>query len=124
MGLDLPGELRSLLSLLGYNWPEADEVKLIEMGQAWISFAGTLGDLVQSANSTAGTVWSTNQGGDIKAFQDWWSKPDSPGPALSDGTTAAPTFGASLLEIPVFQQLARTIIENLIQDAVFQLVDG
>lgn len=43
MGLQLPGELRSLLSMLGYSWPEADETKLMEMGGAWLRFAGTLG---------------------------------------------------------------------------------
>ncbi len=38
--------------------------------------------------------------------------------------TAAPTFGVSLVEIPIFQQLTRTIIGNLVQEAVSQLVDG
>jgi len=38
--------------------------------------------------------------------------------------TAAPTFGASLAEIPIFQQLTRTIVGNLVQDAIFQLLDG
>jgi hypothetical protein len=38
--------------------------------------------------------------------------------------TAAPTFGASLAEIPVFQQLTRTIVGNLVQEAVMQLIDG
>lgn len=34
MGMELPGELRSLLGVLGYTWPEADETKLFEMGNA------------------------------------------------------------------------------------------
>ena len=38
MGLQLPGELISLLSMLGYNWPQADETKLFEMGNAWMGF--------------------------------------------------------------------------------------
>ena len=38
--------------------------------------------------------------------------------------TAAPTFGASLAEIPIFQQLTRRIVGNLVQDAIFQLLDG
>ena len=38
--------------------------------------------------------------------------------------TAAVTFGASLAEIPIFQQISRTIIGNLIQEVLFKLVDG
>jgi len=35
-----------------------------------------------------------------------------------------PTFGASLAEIPIFQQLTRTIVGKLVQDAIFELLDG
>ncbi|MEV0650573.1 hypothetical protein AB0I28_35495 [Phytomonospora sp. NPDC050363] len=35
---------------------------------------------------------------------------------------AAVTFGASLLQIPLFQQLARQVISNLMQEAVFKLL--
>ncbi|HET6484251.1 MAG TPA: hypothetical protein VFG35_29970 [Actinoplanes sp.] len=38
--------------------------------------------------------------------------------------TAVPTFGASLAEIPIFQQLTRTIVGKLVQDAIFELLDG
>jgi hypothetical protein len=38
--------------------------------------------------------------------------------------TAVVTAGASLLESPVFQQLARSIIENLFQQVIFQLIDA
>lgn len=38
--------------------------------------------------------------------------------------TAGPTFGASLLEIPVFQTLTRTIVGNLMQEALWRLADG
>lgn len=37
---------------------------------------------------------------------------------------AAVTFGASLLQIPIFQQLARTAVGNLIQEAVFKLLEA
>ncbi|MEV4753798.1 hypothetical protein AB0J86_01595 [Micromonospora sp. NPDC049559] len=164
MGLQLPGELRSLLDLLGYSWPEADEEKLLEMGQAWIRFSGTLSGIVDEANGSAAAVWSGQQGRDIQAFQQWWSNQESPIANLGDGVTAAlltgtgliicgvivlalkisvivqlvilaiqiaqavatavATFGASLAEIPIFQQLARTIINNLFQEVVWQLIDG
>ena len=164
MGLQLPGELRSLLDILGYTWPEADETLLMQMGQSWISFGTRLGDIVVDAQSTASTVWSEHRGRDISAFQNWWSGNDSPAQTLSDGVNAAiltgtglmicgaivlalkvavivqlvvlavqiaqavatapVTFGASLAEIPIFQQLARTVIGNLIQEVMWQLVDG
>lgn len=37
---------------------------------------------------------------------------------------AAVTFGASLLQVPLFQQLARTVVGNLIQEAVFKLMEA
>jgi hypothetical protein len=38
--------------------------------------------------------------------------------------TAGPTFGASLLEIPVFQQLTRMIVENLIWQVIGEIIGG
>jgi hypothetical protein len=164
VGLQLPGELVSLLSLLGYNWPQADEQKLAEMGQAWMGFASTLGTIVGSAQGGAAPVWSQNRGEDITAFQQWWDKEDSPIASLRDGVpaatltgtglvicgmivlalkisvivqlvilaiqiaqalaTAAVTFGASLAEIPIFQQLARTVVSNLFQEVIFKLLEA
>lgn len=164
MGLQLPGELRSLLGILGYGWPEADETKLFAMGQAWIEFSGTLQQGVQQAGSEAVGVWSANRGADIDAFRQWWSGEDGPVSSLSDGATAAVltgtgliicgmivlalkisvivqlvvlaiqiaqaiataalTFGASLLQIPIFQQICRTIVGNLIQEVLWTLADG
>jgi hypothetical protein len=164
VGIEIPGELRSLLSILGYNWPEADETALVEMGRAWMSFSDRLEVIVSDATSTASEVWTGHEGDAVATFQAWWGKEDSPAKTLLDGAnaatltgtglmicggivlalkvaviaqlailaveiaqavaTAAPTFGASLAEIPIFQQLTRTIVGNLIQDAVFHLVDG
>jgi len=162
--MEIPGELRSLLGILGYNWPEADETTLVEMGHAWMSFSDRLEAIVSDAKSTAAEVWTGHAGEAVTAFQAWWSREDSPAKTLLDGTnaatltgtglmicggivlalkvaviaqlailaveiaqavaTAVPTFGASLLEIPIFQQLTRTIVGNLVQDAILQLLDG
>jgi hypothetical protein len=164
VGIEIPGELRSLLSILGYNWPEADETALVEMGRAWMSFSDRLEAIVSDATSTASEVWTGHEGDAVATFQAWWGKEDSPAKTLLDGAnaatltgtglmicggivlalkvaviaqlailaveiaqavaTAAPTFGASLAEIPIFQQLTRTIVGNLVQDAIFQLLDG
>lgn len=38
--------------------------------------------------------------------------------------TAAVTFGASLAQIPLFHQISRTIISNLLMEVTFQLMEG
>jgi uncharacterized membrane protein len=164
VGLEIPGELRSLLDILGYSWPEADETQLMAMGQSWIAFSGRLSGIVSDAESTASTVWSEHSGDAVTAFRTWWAREESPAKTLSDGAnaatltgtglmicgalvlalkvavvaqlvilaaeiaqavaTAVPTFGASLAEIPIFQQMTRAIVGNLVQEAVLQLVDG
>ncbi|MEV4535838.1 hypothetical protein AB0J82_18625 [Asanoa sp. NPDC049518] len=164
MSLELPGELRSLLGVLGYTWPEADEDKLLEMGQAWLRFATTLDTLTANANSTASPIWSTHTGTDITAFQEWWTNEDSPLAAMRDGVpaailtgtglvicgtivlglkvaviiqltilaiqiaqavaTAPVTFGASLAEIPIFQQLARVAVGALIDEVIATLLEA
>ena len=164
MSLELPGELRSLLNVLGYSWPEADEQKLAEMGRAWMGFAATLGTIVGRADAGATPVWTQHSGADVAAFQEWWSHEESPIASLRDGVpaavltgtglvicglivlalkisvivqlvilaiqiaqaiaTAAVTFGASLAEIPIFQQLARTVVSNLFQEVLFTLLDA
>ena len=162
--MEIPGELRSLLGILGYNWPAADETALVEMGRAWMAFSDRLDAIVSDATSSASEVWTGHEGEAVTAFQAWWSREDSPAKTLLDGAnaatltgtglmicggivlalkvaviaqlailaveiaqavaTAVPTFGASLLEIPIFQQLTRTIVGNLVQDAILQLLDG
>ncbi|GIF73264.1 WXG100-like domain-containing protein [Asanoa siamensis] len=97
MSLELPGELVSLLGALGYTWPEADEDKLFEMGQAWLRFGSTLSDLTASAQATAAPVWSTNAGADITAFQQWWTNEDSPLASLRDGLPASTLTGTGLI---------------------------
>ncbi|TYB46903.1 hypothetical protein [Actinomadura chibensis] len=97
MGLQLPGELRSLLSMLGYNWPEADEVKLLEMGNAWLRFAGSHSGPLGEADSQAQRVWQANKGDDIEAFRTSWTADDSPNSNLQDFTTAATIVGAGLM---------------------------
>ncbi|MEV0713915.1 hypothetical protein [Asanoa sp. NPDC050611] len=97
LALDLPGELRSLLDLLGYTWPEADEDKLFEMGQVWLRFATTLEGLTASADASAAPVSSANAGADITAFEQWWRKEDSPLATMHDGIPAAILTGTGLI---------------------------
>ncbi|MEV4622707.1 hypothetical protein AB0J74_28840 [Asanoa sp. NPDC049573] len=164
MSLDLPGELRSLLGVLGYTWPEADEDKLFEMGQAWLNFATTLDRLTTSTQAGASPVWSTNAGADITAFESWWTNENSPLATMRDGmpaailtgtgliicgtivlalkvavivqltilaieiaqaiATATVTVGASLAEIPIFQQLTRVAVGALFDEVISTLLEA
>ena len=162
--MQLSGELRGLLDLLGYTWPASDEEKLFELGQAWIDFSADVSRFVEATVSSATGVLDGNEGRDIEAFREWWTGADSPLASLTSNVdasvvggaglvvcaaivlalkiavivqlvilafqiaqaiaTAGPTFGASLLEIPVFQAISRTIVGNLVQEATWRLIDG
>ncbi len=164
MGLQLPGELTYLLNLVGYTWPEADETKLFEMGNRWISFGGDMQEILGQAESGAAAVWTTNRGTDIEAFSAAWNHEDGPRNVLADGSTAAvltgtgliicgaivlalkinvivqlivlaiqiaqaiamaaPTFGASLAEIPIFQAITRMLVGALIDQVIGVLLDA
>lgn len=164
MGLQLPGELISLLSMLGYTWPQADEEKLFELGNVWTSYAGTLAGAVGDADSAAQSVWQSNRGDAVAAFQQAWTEGEAPIANLRDGAdgatligvglmvaagvvlalkinvivqltvlaieiaqaiaTAVATFGASLLEIPVFKEITGLLLNELINLALSALLDG
>ncbi|MEV6343792.1 hypothetical protein [Actinoplanes sp. NPDC051851] len=97
MGLQLPSELVSVLGMLGYNWPEADETKLFEMGQAWVAFTEPLRTGVSDADAAAQLVWAGNEGSAVEAFQQRWNDPESAKGNLDDGATAATMIGAGLM---------------------------
>jgi hypothetical protein len=164
MGLQLPGELISLLTMLGYTWPQADETKLFEMGNAWMGFPDRLTAGLKDADVSAQKVWTGNQDSAIDAFQGSWQEPDSARTNLENGATAAtligaglmvcagivlalkinvivqlimlaieiaealataaPTFGASLAEIPIFKEITQLIIDQLINLALNAVLGG
>lgn len=164
MAIMLPSELASLLSILGFEWPQSNEDNLMEFGQAWMEFGGELGEILGEAGGNAAQAWTDQVGKDIDAFKTWWESEDGPASVLDGGTIgamiagvglivcavivlilkimvivqlvilavqiamaiaqAAVTFGASLAQIPIFQQLARTVVGNLIQEAIFKLLEA
>lgn len=97
MGLELPGWLTEPLSWIGLIWPEADEVKLFEAGQAWIGFGTRMVGVASEANRAAGDVWSKNEGESVDAFHDWWDKPDGPKLRLAEDIVAAGVIGTALI---------------------------
>ncbi|MEU5962188.1 hypothetical protein ABZ777_13370 [Micromonospora parva] len=115
MGLQLPSELITALGWIGYTWPEADEEKLFEMGQAWLDFSGTVAAVSGEADSAAAAIWSQHQGESMQAFQKWWSTPENGPGTLPDYSQAAMLIGTGMiiaaaivlaLKIQVIVQLA------------------
>lgn len=163
MGLQLPGELVYVMGLIGLNWPEADEEKLFQMGQAWLDFAGRLNQDGQDSQTAAQQVWTQNEGKAVQAFKESWTEAGAAKSLQITGeasllfgvglivygvivlglkimvivqliilaveiaqaiASAGPTFGASLLEVPVFQQITRAIVQNLIWQVIGEIIGG
>ncbi|GAA5031542.1 hypothetical protein [Actinopolymorpha pittospori] len=161
MGMQLPGELVTVLGFLGVDWPEGDEEKIFKGGNTWINFATRLQHVSGNALTAADKVSTGHKGPTVEAFQKMWEKyggnknldiAAAAGTGFSVGlfvyaavvlvlkinamiqlvilaiqiaqaiATAAVTFGASLLEIPIFRQIAKTIIENLIWMAIGEII--
>lgn len=164
MGLTLPSELVSLLNILGYNWPQADEMKLFDLGNTLMNFGNEVQNVMGAADNAASKAWAENSGRDIAAFAEHWQHSDGPSKVLGDSSTAATivgagmfivsgivlalkiqvitqlvilaiqiaqaiatavvTFGASLAEIPIFQQISRFLVGQLIDMVITQLLEA
>jgi hypothetical protein len=94
--IQLPDELREALSWLGFDWPDSDEDKLNEMGNAWEQFATTLKGIVDEADRSAQAVWSTNRGDAIDAFQKSWNGPSAPMTNLREAAEGAALIAVGL----------------------------
>ncbi|GAA2711588.1 WXG100-like domain-containing protein [Actinoplanes palleronii] len=97
MGLQLPGELVTALGWIGLSWPEGDEEKLFEMGQAWLDFAGTVAGASGEAGSAAAAVLAQHSGEAMQAFGQWWAQPESGPGTLPDYAQAATLVGTGLI---------------------------
>ncbi|MEV4622864.1 hypothetical protein AB0J74_29650 [Asanoa sp. NPDC049573] len=97
MGLTLPGELVSVLGMIGYDWPTSDEEKLFGMGQAWLAFAGDVEQASAAVGVGAQQVTGVNAGPAVEAFQGWWSGPENAPQTLSGASTGAVVLGAGLI---------------------------
>jgi len=97
MGITLPHELVSILSLLGFTWPQGDETKLLDLGQTWNGLSGQLNGHVQTANSAATNVWTTNASDMVTAFQTKWTGEAGPANRLAMGATGTNIMGAGVM---------------------------
>ncbi|MFC3493230.1 WXG100-like domain-containing protein [Glycomyces rhizosphaerae] len=164
MGMQLPSELTSLLSMLGYDWPEPDETKLFDLGNTWTDLADRITGAIDQLEDAAHTVIDSNISKDIDAFRSEWEDGESavrniadigePSNIISIGlmiaagvvlalklqmivqlvtlaiqiaqaiATAVVTFGASLLEIPIFKMITSMLIDQLLNMAIEEVLNG
>jgi hypothetical protein len=120
MGLQLPGELVTVLSMVGFDWPKSDESKLFQLGQSWVGFAGQLQEASATVTTSAERVWAGNRGAAIDAFQQWWDGGESAPAVLGKSSTPTTLLGAGLyvcaavvlaLKIQVIVQLVLLAIQ-------------
>jgi hypothetical protein len=118
-GLQLPSELVTLLNILGYRWPQADETKLFEMGQRWMGFSDTVKEVVDKADRAASQAWSENTGSDITAFTNHWQNAEGPSKVLKESSTASTLLGAGMTIVSaIVLALKIQVIVQLVQLAI------
>ncbi|SDT75365.1 WXG100-like domain-containing protein [Actinoplanes derwentensis] len=97
MTIELPSILTEPLEWIGFDWPQADEDRLLADGQAWIEHGTRLRRHAAEADAAARRVWQENEGASVEAFERWWNGDDGPGRHLDDAATAVELIGAGLI---------------------------
>ncbi|GAA1597884.1 hypothetical protein [Actinoplanes couchii] len=97
MTIELPAALTEPLAWIGFDWPQADEDRLLADGQAWIEHGTRLRRHAAEADAAARQVWLANEGAGVDAFERWWNGADGPGRHLDDAATAVELIGAGLI---------------------------
>jgi len=164
MGMQLPGELISLLGMLGYEWPESDEESIFNLAGEWTGMADQISGRVESLEAAARTLLDNNSGLEIDAFRGEWEDDESAVRNIADAgdpvnlitigltvtaglilalkiqviiqlallafqiaqaiATAVVTFGASLLQIPIFKTITGFIIDQLMGMAIDKVLNA
>ena len=92
MAIMLPTEASALLNELGFEWPEGNEDKVFDYGTRWMSYAGELGGVVQTARDGASTALADNAGDAMDAFRADFTKADG-----VDDVATKLQFGANIM---------------------------
>lgn len=119
MGMQLPGEVREFLSIIGFEWPAGDETALLELGQAWMEFSRLIDQQVEQAHQAARMVWDSSASDMVEAFRAKWEGEKGPAGQMATNATGGDIIGAGLmvcagivlaLKINVIVQVTLTII--------------
>jgi hypothetical protein len=94
--LMLPDGLANFLNELGFIWPKSDEVRMAELGSAWVDFGSQAGDLHGNSGRPVQSVVTQNKGLDIDAFTKAWQDRDRGAEVLKDGSQGAMLVGPGM----------------------------
>ncbi|WP_405723963.1 PE-PGRS family protein [Streptomyces sp. NBC_01537] len=107
----LPGEVAWVLNLLGYDWPEADESKIMEAAGAWRTFAEEVAQLEARGVTTAGQVISSNSGDAADSFAEAWRQFSDGGDGyLSDARQTAEFIAVALDGVAVEVMIVKAMV--------------
>jgi hypothetical protein len=119
MGLQLPPELIEALSYVGCTWPEADETKLMEAGQAWLAFAGAAAGHAGLAVTAVDSMVGENTSQGITAFAEYWEKVAGEGGYLANSRIVATAVALAFFQAAILVlSLKLLVIAQLIAFAV------
>ena len=133
MSLMLPDALEWVLEMLGFNWPTADEDKLMESAQQWRDFATSLEELQHEGVVAAGNVMSQNSGDSIDGFSTTWDKFAGGSGYFADARSAANAIAIALdaaaglvigMKVAVIAQLAILAAEIIAAQAAAPFTFG
>jgi hypothetical protein len=114
MSLTLPDEVAWVLGLLGYEWPEADEDKIVQTADAWRAFGAEVARLEEAGMTAAGAVRAANSGDASEAFEKEWQKYAGDG-YLGDAKFMAETIAIALDVVAVNVVISKvSVIAQLI----------
>lgn len=75
--------------MLGFNWPHADEDKMMECAQVWRDFAAEIAEHQARGRTYASNVLGENSGDSIEGFSKAWEKLGGNSGYLNDAREAA-----------------------------------
>ncbi|MGD7789595.1 hypothetical protein ACQCX2_14860 [Propionibacteriaceae bacterium Y1700] len=96
MAVMLPPEVSGLLHLLGYEWPEGNEDRVMEMAAGWQSFAAALDQQVSLGEQARQHVVGANEGPAIEAFGAAFAEVDAASTVTQDLGSGSATIGSCL----------------------------
>ena len=97
MGIQLPGEVRTFLNIIGFTFPAGDETKLLDLGQEWMSLADKIEQHVEQAKHTAEQAWNQNSSDMIEAFKKRWMGEQGPANRMGGGAIGSTIVSAGVM---------------------------
>lgn len=115
MGIQLPGELASLLQTLGFNAPGSDPFALFHKGNLWLHHGDATAQPLGTANDHAIRAFTENKSPSIEQARTAWQASDSPHTHLLNGTTGSKIIGLGLM-------ICGAIVLGLLAYLIIQLI--